>query len=76
MRPTIATLLAHRRRTLRLNQTRAGDQIGIVQPLYSMYERGQRVPSVANFRRIATWLGLSMDELYEQTKGQFTERWR
>ncbi len=76
MRPTIATMLADYRRHLRLNQTQAGDQIGFNQRLYSYYETGERVPSVRNFRRIATWLGMSMDELYEQTTAQFTVRWR
>jgi transcriptional regulator with XRE-family HTH domain len=71
---TIGVVARDARKALELTQEDAAERIGVSAEFYARIERGNALPSVPTFARIATALGISADTLLGLQPGDEQER--
>ena len=66
--------LREARLTRRMSQTELANEMGMQQASISQFESGQRIPTQANIKKLASILKISIEDLAGEDDGKFEEK--
>ncbi len=64
IKSNISNTLIRLRKSHGMNQTQAGEIVGVPKTTYATWEQGRSMPDVENLFRLAQYYNVSMDEIY------------